>query len=333
MYVTLMVEATPNPDPEPSKASPPTFSIPLIHQPPSTHQTLLHILHIQTEALKALHDYLYDRGLVQLMPVLLSPITDPLNHDTLDAKIPYFDQELQLTKSMIFHKQLAIATTHAKGIYIMSPNVRLETPEKKDSGRHLIEFTQVDIELRDATTAEFMNLLEGLIVSIFTRIQKKCAEALLYLDAPIHIPTRPFPIYSSEELRSQYGENFESHLSHAVTDPFWITDYRREFYDKEDPARPGHYLNYDLFYPEGFNEALSGGERDYEHDILVRKIKERHQSLKPFTYFLEKAQTGVLVPSAGGGLGIERLVRFLTKRSHIRDIAIFPRVPGEHIPF
>ena len=301
------------------------------HSPPE--QSILHILRIQTEAIKAIHDYLYDRGLVQMMPVILSPITDPLNHDTLDAKIPYYDQELQLTKSMIFHKQLAIATTHAKGIYIMSPNVRLETPEKKDSGRHLIEFTQVDIELRGATTSDFMELLEGLIISVFTRVQQKCVDSLAHLGITIRIPVSPFRIYSSEELRDLYGEDFENHASLHTYDPFWITDYTREFYDKEDPTRPGHYLNYDLFYPLGFNEALSGGERDYEYDILVRKIKERHQSLQPFNYFLEKARTGVLVPSAGGGLGIERLVRFLTKQPHVRNIGIFSRVPGEHIEF
>ncbi|MHA2353308.1 MAG: amino acid--tRNA ligase-related protein, partial [Candidatus Thorarchaeota archaeon] len=36
-------------------------------------------------------------------------------------------------------------------------------------------------------------------------------------------------------------------------------------------------------------------------------------------------------PSAGGGLGIERLIRFLTKRPHIREITLFPKVPGEAI--
>ncbi len=321
--VTPMVEATPQP----------TKQISSIESHSPKEQSLLHILRIQTEAIKAIHDYLYDRGLVQMMPVLLSPITDPLNHDTLDAKIPYYDQELQLTKSMIFHKQMAIAKTHAKGIYIMSPNVRLETSDKKDSGRHLIEFTQVDIELRSGTTADFMGLMEGLIVSVFTRVQRTCVEALGYLGVTIRIPVNPFRIYSSEELRGLYGEDFESHASLLAHDPFWITDYSREFYDKEDPARPGHYLNYDLFYPYGFNEALSGGERDYEYDILVRKIKERRQSTVPFAYFLEKARAGVLVPSAGGGLGIERLVRFLTKQPHIRNIAVFSRVPGEKIEF
>ncbi len=292
------------------------------------HPTLS-ILQIQTEALKAIHDYLYEQKLMQLMPVMLSPITDPLNHETSDARINYFGQELQLTKSMIFHKQIAIASAITKGIYIMSPNVRLEKPLKRDSGRHLIEFSQVDIELRKVKSLKFMELIEGLIISILTRVKEKCQRELEDLGVSLKIPTRPFKIYSSDILKKKYGNDFEKELSLKEIDPFWITDYLREFYDKEIPERPGHYLNYDLIYPEGFGEALSGGERDFEYEILLRKIKERYQNPEAFKFYLDKAKEGKLVASAGGGLGIERLVRFLTKIPHIRDVSIFSKVPGD----
>jgi len=263
------------------------------------------------------------------MPVMLSPITDPLNHETSDAKIKYFGQELQLMKSMIFHKQLAIAANDTKGIYIMSPNVRLEKPLKRDSGRHLIEFSQVDIELREANAQKFMELIEDLIIFVISSVKDRCAGELKELGVSLKIPSRPFRVYSSEELEEKYGKNFEKEISLKEIDPFWITDYLREFYDKEDPKRPGHYINYDLIYPEGFGEALSGGERDFEYEILLRKIKERHQNPEIFKYYLQKAKEGKLVSSAGGGLGIERLVRFLTKVPHIRDISPFSKVPGE----
>lgn len=294
-----------------------------------THPTLS-ILHIQTEALKAIHDYLYEQKLLQLMPVMLSPITDPLCHETSDARINYLGQELQLTKSMIFHKQLAIASCNTKGIYIMSPNVRLEKPLKRDSGRHLIEFSQLDIELREVKALKFMELLEGLINYIIIRVKEKCGRELEDLGVSLKIPTRPFKIFSSEELLKKYGEDFEKEVSLQEIDPFWITDYQREFYDKEDPDRPGHYLNYDLIYPEGFGEALSGGERDFEYEILLRKIKERYQNPVAFKFYLDKAKEGKLIASVGGGLGIERLVRFLTKIPHIREISLFSKVPGEH---
>lgn len=287
------------------------------------------IFRVQTEALRAMHDFLYQEGLVQLMPVILSPVTDPLNHSVADASIMYKDQELQLTKSMIFHKQVAVSTLDTRGIYIVSPNVRLERDPHSD--RHLLEFSQLDIELRDVSAREFMSLIEDMMIFIITRVKSTCTEELKKLDSTLRVPRKPFRIHTTWSLLEEYGPHYESKISQLEEDLFWITDFKREFYDKEDPQHKGHYVNYDLVYPEGYREALSGGERDYQYDILVRKIRERGQDLSDFGYYLEYAKAGLLRPSAGGGLGIERLVRFLTKRSHIREITLFPKVPDETI--
>ncbi|MHA2227059.1 MAG: asparagine synthetase A [Candidatus Hodarchaeales archaeon] len=288
------------------------------------------VLKVQTVAIKAIHDFLYDRGLIQLMPVILSPITDPLNHPVYEATIKYMNQDLKLTKSMILHKQIAIATLEVEGLYIMSPNIRLEK-DVIDSPRHLLEFSQLDIELKHATAEEFMSLTEDLIIFIFSKVLESCTKELVTLGIRLQIPSKPFRIYWSWDQKEKYGAEYRSKISKIETDPFWITDFEREFYDREDESRAGHYINYDLFYPEGFGEGLSGGERDYEYDILVRKLKERDQELSQFGAYLDLAKEGKLVPSAGGGLGIERLVRFLTKQKHIRDITLFPKVPGEKV--
>jgi asparaginyl-tRNA synthetase len=287
------------------------------------------IFRIQTEALRAMHDFLYSKGLLQLMPVIISPITDPLNHAVDDASITYMGQQLQLTKSMILHKQVAISTLDTRGIYIISPNVRLERHENSD--RHLLEFSQLDIELRNASAKEFMLLIEELMVYVISKVKSSCIAELEKLDSTLRIPQCPFRVYSSSSLLEEYGPHFESEVSRIERNLFWITDFAREFYDKEDAQNKGHYVNYDLFYPEGYQEALSGGERDYEYDILVRKIRERGQKPEDFGPYLDFARAGLLVPSSGGGLGIERLIRFLTKRSHIREITLFPKVPNESV--
>ncbi|MCF2136628.1 MAG: asparagine synthetase A [Candidatus Thorarchaeota archaeon] len=295
-------------------------------EPPTHYEE---IIKIQTEALFATHQFLRRMGLKQLMPVILSPVTDPLNHSVYDASINYLGQKLQLTKSMILHKQVAISSLDIRGIYIISPNVRLE--KEVGSNRHLIEFSQLDIELKSASAQKFMRFMEDLLSHIFKRVRRTCRSELEMLGAEIQIPKRPFQVYSSRELQENLGPDFESYISKTSKEPVWITDYEREFYDREDEKRRGHYLNYDLVYPEGYGEALSGGERDYKYDVLVRKLKERGQRPQDFAAYLELARKGVLGPSAGGGIGIERLVRFLTKRSHIREVTLFPRSPGESI--
>jgi asparaginyl-tRNA synthetase len=287
------------------------------------------VFQIQTQALAAMHEFLLQEGLIQLMPVIVSPITDPLSHPVYEASIEYFSQKLQLTRSMILHKQIAISTLDVKGIYIVSPNVRLEKEIQSD--KHLLEFSQLDIEIKGESAEMFRSFMEDLMIHIFTRVKDNCVEELARLDSGIKIPRKPFHVYSSWNLRNKFGPQYDTKISHLEEDLFWITDFEREFYDKEDENQKGHYVNYDLFYPEGFGEALSGGERDYKYEILVRKLKERGQSSDEFHPYLKLAKAGILGPSVGAGLGIERLIRFLTKRSHIKEITLFPKIPGEVI--
>ncbi len=288
-------------------------------------------LKIQTVALKAIHDHMAEHGVTQLLPVMLSPVTDPLCHDVSDASITYEGQVLQLTKSMLLHKQAAFLIEGLEKLYIVSPNVRLETPSCRTSGRHLIEFSQVDMEFRDASREEFMRFVESLVVSVITAVKEQCAAELQLLGRELKVPATPFKVYESKELKGQHGPEYEAVVSRAATEPFWILDLEREFYDREDPERRGYYRNYDLVWPEGFGEALSGGERDYEYDVLLRKLAERGQTEEEFAPYMALAKEGLLVPTAGGGLGVERLVRFLTGTEHIGDVALFPRTPGEKV--
>ncbi len=292
-----------------------------------------HILRIQSAALKAIHDYMYENRVVQAMPVMLSPETDPLNHPHFDASVEYYGQRLHLTKSMIMHKQLALLNDGFDKIYIMSPNVRLEQGELGSSGRHLFEFTQVDIELKDKTKKEFKELVDGMIVKVFEFVKKECPEDLAALGRKLEVPKLPLKVFESEELKAKYGDDFEKIASETERDPFWVLNFRREFYDREDKERKGYYHNYDVFWPEGYGEALSGGEREWEYHEIVRKMMERRTNMDAYKRYLEAATKGLIPQTVGGGLGIERMIRFLTGQSHVRDISLFPRVPGEKIAF
>jgi len=296
-------------------------------------ERLKHILRIQSAAIKAIHDYMYDNGVVQAMPVILSPETDPLNHPHFDASVEYYGKRLHLTKSMILHKQLSLLNDGVDKIYFMSPNVRLEEAKLRESGRHLFEFTQVDIEFRDKTKEDFIRFIDGMIAKVIGFVVETCPEDLAVLGRSLAAPELPLRVYESEDLRRRYGEHFEKVASEKARDPFWILNFRREFYDREDKHRRGYYHNYDVFWPEGFGEALSGGEREFEHDEIVRKMAERKTNMDAYRTYLEVAKLGMIPKTVGGGLGIERMVRYLTGQKHIRDVTIFPRVPGEEIVF
>ena len=88
--------------------------------------------------------------------------------------------------------------------------------------------------------------------------------------------------------------------------------------------------------PEGYGEVLSGGKREYKNERILKRMKELEKEGRDYSSFknyLEVAKMGLLKPSAGGGIGVERLLRFLTGKRHIRDVQLFPRIPGEEVIF
>jgi len=290
------------------------------------------ILHLTSAVLDAARELLRAEGFVEILPVILAPMTDPLRHTTDRAVVEAYGQRWHLTRSMIFHKQAAV--TVLDRLFSLSPNVRLEPAGWGQSGRHLFEFVQLDLEVREADRDDVLALGERLLVHIVERIRESCTQELALLGRELSDLRAPFPRIPYREAEEIYGEGFEDHVSLNAEGPMWIVDFPvgvREFYDREDPRRPGVLLDMDLLYPAGYGEALSGGEREHEPHRILDRIER--QGLDPAAYsaLLEAARVG-LPPSAGFGIGIERLVRYLGGLPHVREVRLFPRVPGEPAP-
>ncbi len=276
-------------------------------------------------------------GFKQLLPIVLSTITDPLGPDPGSSviktgEVEYLGQRLVLTQSMILHKQLALKRGLDK-IFILSPNVRLEHPKRKESGKHLFEFTQIDFEIAYASMHEVMHFVEDYLKALFSVLSQDHSDVLKKYGRSLPELPSHFPVFKLSDLQSEYGGQWEELKSKEMDVPFWVVSHKREFYDREDPKQPGVYLNYDLIYPEGFGEGLSGAEREYEYERIKMRIerdaKEGLDASK-YTCYLELAKEG-MVPSAGGGIGVERLVRYVLGAPHVGDVQLFRRVPGERV--
>ncbi|MEW5996607.1 MAG: asparagine synthetase A [Candidatus Micrarchaeota archaeon] len=287
---------------------------------------------IQTTLLSSLTNLMREEGMVQLLPVMVSPITDPLNHSVLEGSIRYGSTELQLTKSMILHKQLALASG-LDGIFIVSPNVRLELPERGSTGRHLLEFSQLDFELRGRKMGEVMRFCERLLTHAFCEVRLHHKNELELFGRELRIPSTPFRAYDSRDLEREYGPGWERIISSSSKDPVWVTNHEREFYDAEEPGSPGTYRNYDIIYPEGFGEGLSGAEREWEYSRILYRMEKKGMDKAPYAPYLEAACMGKLVPSAGAGFGIERMLRYVCGAASIEEVSPFAKVPGKEIVF
>ncbi len=273
--------------------------------------------------------YLDRRGFLEINPVVISPISDPLNHPVDDPTIDYYGHRYRLTKSMIFHKQLALV--HFDKIYSFSPNIRIEPLDRKSTGRHLAEFTQLDLEVKGADRRAVMALAEGMINDSIARVMR-------YIDGDKLNPDlrkypRPFRSVKYLEALEEYGEDFEAKMSAEARDPFWIIDIplqQREFYDREKDDETGILMDMDLIYPHGYGEAISGGEREFEFERILSRIIKKGQRQEDYALLLEASRKGIS-PSAGFGIGIERFVRFLTGSKNISEVVLFPKEIGKYV--
>lgn len=286
------------------------------------------VLKIKDEILRAARDYLRGEGFIEILPVILSPITDPLHHDTFDGTVSFYGAPYQLTKSMILHKQIALRTVPR--IYCLSPNVRMEPAERASLGRYLAEFVQLDLEVRDASREEIMAIGEGLVVSVLAAARASCSDELATLERSLRIPAVPFERIAYRDAEARFGKKFDDSLSSSRSDPVWVVDFPRavrEFYDREDPARPDVLLDMDLVYPEGYGEALSGGERENTLDRVLRRLEQDSIDRERFAQYLSILQEGI-PRSAGFGIGIERLTRFVCGLERVEQARLFPKIPG-----
>ena len=119
---------------------------------------------------------------------------------------------------------------------------------------------------------DVLRTFEGLIRSSIEAVKATLGDELEFHERKLSVPETPFKVSKRRELEEKYGKGWEAVLSRASTQPVWVTDIPREFYDFEDEASGG-WRNFDLIMPEGYGEVISGAEREYEYGKMLRKLE------------------------------------------------------------
>lgn len=81
----------------------------------------------------------------------------------------------------------------------------------------------------------------------------------------------------------------------------------------------------DILFP-GIGEIVGGSQREERLEILDEKIEQFGIDAKELWWYRDTRRFGT-VPHSGFGLGLERLVLFVTGMGNIRDVIPFPRSP------
>ena len=81
----------------------------------------------------------------------------------------------------------------------------------------------------------------------------------------------------------------------------------------------------DILFP-GIGEIVGGSQREERLDVLEKRIQELNINDEELWWYLDLRKYGS-VKHSGFGLGLERLILFITGMNNIRDVIPFPRTP------
>ena len=236
--------------------------------------------------------------------------------------------------------------------YTFGPTFRAEN---SNTPRHLAEFWMVEPEVAFCDLWGDMDLAERLLKRIFGDVLEKCAEDMQFFNERIDktvIETLEH-IIQSEFLRVSYteavdilnksgqpfefptawGNDLQAEHERYLTEkhfgrPVILYDYPRTikpFYMRiNDDGRTVRAM--DVLVPK-VGEIIGGSQREERLDVLESRMKEQGLAPESYWWYLDLRRYGT-VPHAGFGLGLERVLQFITGMQNIRDVIPFPRTPG-----
>ena len=296
------------------------------------------ILRIRHEVIDAVRDYFNSRGFILADTPIFTP--SACEGTTTLFPVQYFDDTTAyLTQSgQLYNEANAMALGR---VYCFGPTFRAE---KSKTRRHLTEFWMVEPEVAYATLDDVINLGEGLVVEVVSRVLDKRQRELKALErntSSLERVKSPFPRISYDDaakmlkekgLPFEWGGDFgspdETAISEAFDRPVAVYGYPsaiKAFYMKPHPDRPEVSLSVDFLAPEGYGEIIGGGERLEDYDLLVKRIDEHKLPREAFEWYLDLRRFGS-VPHGGFGMGIERVVSWICGLDHLREAIPYPRM-------
>ena len=270
-------------------------------------------------------------------------------------KLKYFDEEAYLSQSAQLYLEAMIFSLGP--VWSLTPSFRAE---KSRTVRHLAEFSHLEAEAPWVTLDDILKVQEQLVSYVIQNTVRERAEELAYLKRDVadlkkveppfeRLPyenaidilrTKGFMIVqengSKREIRVGDDLNVDSEreLTKNASKPVFVVGYPiavKPFYVKEDPERKGVGLAADMLAPQGFGEITSGGLREDDIVSMTERIKKEGLNPAAYDWYLDLRKFGS-VPHGGFGLGIERLMRWITNVDDIKDTVLFPRTMSRVTP-
>lgn len=237
-------------------------------------------------------------------------------------------------------------------IYTFGPSFRAE---KSNTPRHVAEFWHVEPEVAFAELPDIIEIAEDLIKHIIRTVVEKCPNELKFFDNHFekgliekleNVLNNDFAIMTyteAIEVLKNSGKEFqypvewgcdlqtehERYISEEVCKrPVFLTNYPKEiksFYMKQNDDGKTVAAT-DLLVP-GVGEIIGCSEREADLEKLLDAMKVRGMNLEDYEHYIALRRFGS-VPHSGFGLGLERIIMYVTGVQNIRDVILYPRTVG-----
>jgi asparaginyl-tRNA synthetase len=317
---------------------------------------------------RAIHNFFQERDFIYVQtPIITTSDCEGagqmFNVTTLDIRNPprgadgaiqwqqdFFSRPAYLTVSGQLEAE--IFALGFSNVYTFGPTFRAEN---SNTPRHLAEFWMVEPEMAFYELEDDMRLAEEFLKTTIRSVLDHCREDLEFFNQFIeksvlatleevaeaqfaHISYTDavravrdakraweFPVQWGSDLQTEH----ERFLSEEVfKKPVIVTDYPKDikpFYMRlNDDQRTVRAM--DVLVPR-VGEIIGGSQREERYDILAQRMRESGLDEKPYWWYLDLRRFGS-APHSGFGLGLERMMMYLTGLKNIRDVIPFPRTPG-----
>ena len=254
--------------------------------------------------------------------------------------LDYFGKQAYLAQSpQLYKEQMTIGLER---VFEISSFYRAE---KSHTGRHLSEFTSVDIEAAMMDYTDVMDVLESIVIDVFKNTSENSKTEQQEIGHEIKVPKSPFERVtytqaleelSELDIKIEFGEDLQdSHLrSLGEKHPgfFFLTDWPmklKPFYIHEKDNDPTLSRSFDLQY--GYLELSSGGRRLHDPEQLKSRLREQDLDPASFEEHLKTFGWG-MPPHSGWGMGLDRLMTVLVGIDNVREVVLYPRDPDRLKP-
>jgi asparaginyl-tRNA synthetase len=237
-------------------------------------------------------------------------------------------------------------------VYTFGPTFRAEN---SNTSRHLAEFWMIEPEIAFATLSDLCDLSQNMLRYLCKAVLDKrmddmeffnqfvspgCIERLELIvnsDFEIMTYTNAIKILEQSEVKFEFpvrwGLDLQSEHERYLAEvhckkPVILINYPQEikgFYMRlNDDGKTVAAM--DVLAP-GIGEIIGGSQREERLEILDRRLEESNLNKESYQWYRDLRRYGS-VPHSGFGLGLERLVSYVTGLGNVRDVIPFPRTPG-----